>query len=355
MKILGVFRGFPGLGRVVSGVEILKQLKEEHKADIKICTYLQGAEYLQRTSVEFEGIKSHSDICSIGIIPVSSSGERIIDMVEEYRPDFVLVDGEPMLIGALKLCFPKLKIVALLNPFDVDNPHNKLSSQLFFKDAYAKADVSIVHGLWSVPKPHDYNSKFYSFNTIIRREILGIKTSNPKDKIVCVLGGGTVNSSEPFYTSTLAIAENTISIAIHYPQYSFDILCGSPNIYDRIKSSVNIPPNVFFSKELKTPEEMYSRAKIIIARAGRNTISELLQLNIPSILYATGCSLRGSEQKKNIEFIENFSNGNIIGIKTMGTMGNVLSSFENSLTKHIIKNNWICGNMKVQEILRKVL
>ena len=78
------------------------------------------------------------------IFPFHLSGGAIINDIEIFNPDYVLIDGEPLLLTTIKLRFPKLKVVALLNPFDIENPSNQLSSQLFFRDCYSKADISIA-------------------------------------------------------------------------------------------------------------------------------------------------------------------------------------------------------------------
>ena len=65
MKILGIFRGFPGLGRVVSGVALLETLRDKYDVN-KCISYLQGNRYLE--SHEFEDIREAipMDYCSIG-------------------------------------------------------------------------------------------------------------------------------------------------------------------------------------------------------------------------------------------------------------------------------------------------
>lgn len=47
MRILGIFRGFPGLGRVVAGVSLLEELRDQYGANIRMISYLQGNEYLK--------------------------------------------------------------------------------------------------------------------------------------------------------------------------------------------------------------------------------------------------------------------------------------------------------------------
>ena len=51
-KILGIFRGFPGLGRVVSGVSLLETLRDEYGCCIEIISYLQCNRYLELKGYE---------------------------------------------------------------------------------------------------------------------------------------------------------------------------------------------------------------------------------------------------------------------------------------------------------------
>ena len=52
MKALGIFRGFPGLGRVVSGVSILEALRDTYGFKVRAVSYLQGNEYLKTKGFE---------------------------------------------------------------------------------------------------------------------------------------------------------------------------------------------------------------------------------------------------------------------------------------------------------------
>ena len=51
-KILGILRGFPGLGRVVSGVSILETLRDSYGYDVKIISYLTPAARNWRRNIE---------------------------------------------------------------------------------------------------------------------------------------------------------------------------------------------------------------------------------------------------------------------------------------------------------------
>ena len=52
MRILGIFRGFPGLGRVVAGVSLLEELRDQYGANIRMISYLQGNEYLSPRAMQ---------------------------------------------------------------------------------------------------------------------------------------------------------------------------------------------------------------------------------------------------------------------------------------------------------------
>lgn len=352
MKVVGILRGFPGLGRVVAATEVLRQFELKNNAKIKVFTYLQGFDY-SKNIFDTSNVNSNNDISSIGIIPVSKSGEIIIDEIETIDPDLIVIDGEPLLLTTIKLRFPQLKILTLLNPFDIDNPHNKLSSQLFFKDCYAKADYAFVHGLWKVEKPVEFINKFVSINTILRTDILDINSIDNPNRIACILGGGSVYGSDIFFRNTLKIANNAILIANYYSEYEMNIFCSSDEMYKQVINSVNITKNITVHNRLRTPSEMYQNTKLVIARAGRNTISELMHLKIPSLLFATSCNIRGSEQQTNIEKVQRITNSLIIGMDIQSEEQKVLDAFD-FLTKSKSEGNvfsWVCGNQEMESVI----
>jgi len=354
MKVVGIFRGFPGLGRVVPGINILQELQKREDVQVKIFSYLQGIDLGLISSYNIETIVRSEDISSIGIIPVSPSGEKIIDEIEKFQPNFVIIDGEPLLVLVIKLRFPSLKVVVLLNPFDIENPKNKISSQLFFINCYSKADVAIVHGLWQIKKPLCFQNSFYSINTIVRNQILEIENANDSKRIVCILGGGTVNSSESFYLSTTTIAEHTILLADCFPELSFEIFCGNTNIYTYVITKTNSKRNVRVFESIENVNTIYNSAKLIISRAGRNTISELLMLNIPALLFATMCDVRGSEQTENIKRAAVISD-KIIGLNIQSDKTTILKTFKKLISFQQSEIQWHSGNTELINIFKNEL
>jgi UDP-N-acetylglucosamine:LPS N-acetylglucosamine transferase len=81
---------------------------------------------------------------------------------------------------------------------------------------------------------------------------------------------------------------------------------------------------------------MYSNAKLVLARAGRNTISELLHLKIPSLLFATSCNIRGSEQSQNLKSAKDISMGQLLGFDVTSSE----SLIPNFVMPNKTNNNW---------------
>jgi hypothetical protein len=353
MKIAGIFRGFPGLGRVVSGVELITHFKDHFNADIQVYSYLQGEKYLNQKGFTTNHSVSEHDFSSIGIIPVSAYGEYIFNQIEDFNPDIVIIDGEPLILQSLRVVYPNLKIVALLNPFDVHNPYNQSSSSLIFNDMYSKANLAIVHGFWKLEKPYKYN-EFLSINTIIRKEVLSINPTFSKNKICCILGGGTVNSKIEFQDKSIAIAYKCVQLADVFRDFEIHIFCSNKQIYNEVIKNKK-QSNTFIHANIEDCNEYYSDSKLIIARAGRNTISEVLYLGIPTIVIPTGCKFRSKEQKTNAEIIEKISSNKIININEDIDINELINQCKMMLKiENQISAIWVPGNDQAIELILKL-
>lgn len=345
-KVLGIFRGFPGLGRVVSGVSILEQLQNKYNYQIEIITYLQGNKYLEGRGYTHLQDANSLDICSIGLLPTNKMGEYIHERVTKLCPDIVLVDGEPLIIQSLRISHPALKIVVLLNPADVDNPHNNIEAMEYFNTLYSLADLAIVHGLRKAKQTFKYRD-YLSISTILRYEIFQIK-NKPSNNIYCVLGGGTVNVGHQFAESTIHMAMLCQKVAKVLPNYVMNIMCSSKNIYNTINEN-KLPKNVLLHNRILSAHEYYSDACLIITRSGRNTLSELAYLGIPAISFVTGDSYRRIEQVQNIE---NLNNSNIQYIPTDLSIEDFKVAIERMIHLGKQNNNFEAGN---QFCINKIL
>lgn len=345
-KILGILRGFPGLGRVVGGMTLLESLRDDFNIDIKVTTYLQGNQYLATRGFGELIDVSPLDYCSIGLLPTNQAGTHIHKIIKSYQPDMVIIDGEPLILMSLRISYPRLKIVALLNPSDVCNPTNEREPMDYFNYHYLMADLAIVHGTRRVTTSYPYK-KLVSLSTIIRKEVLSL--SNIPDKMIyCILGGGTVNVGDEFIENSIEIARLCCETAYYMLDYSWHIICSSSNIYDKL-SSMKICNNTHIYEGILDSREIYSNASLIITRSGRNTLSELAFLGIPSISFVTGCSYRKEEQKQNI------NNLNVKNIR-VADIGILPNEFAQLCTKSInstcAQNGFHPGNKEaINEIL----
>jgi len=342
-KILGIFRGFPGLGRVVSGISLLETLKEQYGYDIKIITYLQGNRYLELKGYPDLHEAVPMDYCSIGLLPTNKMGTYIHQTIKEFKPDVIVVDGEPLMIQSIKISHKHVKVVALLNPADVDNPSNDKEAMDFFNNIYSLADFTIIHGLRKIIPPSQYGD-YISVGTIIRKEIIGI-VNQPQNDIYCLLGGGTVNVGHQFSESTIRIGGLCMKVANTLPDYKIHIVCSSQNIYDALNENAT-PHNVIMYNHVLDPSIYFSDACLIITRSGRNTLSELAYLGIPAISFVSGCLYRKEEQKQNVESL---SGSNIISASLDINPDELKDLCLNLIGKGKRKNNFECGNKKVIE------
>lgn len=296
-KFLGIFRGFPGLGRVVAGVSLLEILRDSYGYDIRFISYLQGNRYLESRGYTNLKEVTPMDYCSIGLLPTNKMGAYIHHTIRDFMPDVIVVDGEPLILQSIKISHANIKVVTLLNPADVDNPNNDKEAMNYFNSLYSLSDLAIVHGLKQVKKDKKYKN-FISINTIIRQEIIMVKNI-PTNNIYCILGGGTLNVEQQFEDSTLRIGELCQKAAALMPEYTMHIICSSQNIF-KILNENNYSDNVKLHEGIISAEKYYSDTCLVITRSGRNTLSELAYLGIPAISFVSGCTYRKVEQNNNI-------------------------------------------------------
>ncbi|MGL6114974.1 MAG: glycosyltransferase [Cetobacterium sp.] len=307
MKIVGIFRGFPGLGRVVSGVGLLNQLRERGH-EVLGYSYMQGVEVLKDYGIPniLEKQPMDSNIMEIGLNPISKVSGELIGKILDINPDLVIIDGEALLVSTLSLVFDRNKIISLLNPTDLYNDSLPESTIAFYKMHYLAGGTAIVH----TPKldenilpRENINCNLHLINTIIRNDILKIKSQMENRNIIGILGGGCANSSENFYNSTLEIGKKIIGVAQKLNKENFIIYCNDKKIkrvLDREKENIK---NIKIIDEYKNPKDIYREAKIVLCRSGRNTVSELLYLEKPGILFSSKGDFRSKEQEKNIDTV----------------------------------------------------
>ena len=356
MKIFGIFRGFPGLGRVVAGAGILKELSLRGH-DVRAYSYLQGKnildEYKLRTIISEQPDERH--IMIIGLNPISRESGKLIDEILKENPDLVIVDGEPLLISTLSMVFPREKILSLLNPSDIENKSLPLSTIKFYRSHYLSAAHAFVHGV-SIENyskiAKEYSCKIQSVQTILRPEILNLSKINRGDYVVGILGGGSKMVSKNFFNSTISMAKNIISLAHYLTDKNFIIYCNDSEVYTTLKKF--LPKNLELVGDYTPPEIIYSKADVVLCRAGRNTVSELLFLKIPALLYSTAGDFRSSEQDKNIEDVCTLSQGLIQKCSVGTTAENLAEQLEQVLNVSGANFNFSAGNEEMLKYIDKL-
>ena len=354
MKIYGIFRGFAGLGRVVSGMGIIKRF-EKDGCEVRVFTYAQGLSIAKEYGISCMPVKGDTDIGFMGIVPISPTGLAVVDDVLKWNPDCVLVDGEPLIIDCLRTVGIKGKIVALTNPLDLYSPTNNPITMKYFKHLFCQSDMILCHGLQSIEKSLTKieKKKVFCLNTILRGEILDIKRSNPK-YITCILGGGTQRCSRDFVLSTIEIAKRVILVAQQRPDLEFRIYCNDISIGTEIERLK--PENVSVITEYTSPAKMYKDSILVIARAGRNTLSELLYLRIPSIVIPILGNVVSIEQNNNINIVSRLSRNNIIGYNLDDVPETILDAFDYIYNnKERTYDKWMCGNKKAFQLIQNLL
>lgn len=357
-KVYGIFRGFPGLGRVSAGIALLKEF-QSRGYEIGAISYFQGTEALYRQGIPllFEFNIEQCDVTSIGINPITGFATKIIKKILDDQPAAVIIDGEPLLQSTLCNVYPKEKIVALLNFSDLHNESLPKSTICFYHKNYLSGGNAIVHGVGIVNEVIEENEcNIHYIPTLLRQEIFEITNIDRKSNhIIGILGGGSVNSSNKFLFSTIEMGKKIASIAKKMQNYVFDIYCNDLFIKNEIEKSIVLPFNVSITSSYTSPSEMYRNAKLVIARAGRNVVSELLYLNIPGLLIATNGDYRSKEQEKNIDIMISVSNHLFDKFSIFDDDTILIGKIKEKLKEKIIDNRFKPGNDYAIEIIRKIM
>lgn len=359
MKIVGIFRGFPGLGRVVSGVGLLNDLRKKGH-DVLGFSYMQGVDILDSYKINklLDKTPLESNIMEIGLNPISKVAGELIGKILDENPDLVIIDGEALLVSTLSLVYPKEKILTLLNPTDICNDSLPESTIAFYKQHYLSAGTAIVHmpdiNFNILPK-EILNCNLHLINTILRDEILHLKSGINKRSIVGILGGGCANSSDSFYKSTLEIGKKIVEVAKRLPNENFLIYCNDIEVKKSLDFEIIKMENIRIIEEYTKPKDIYTNAKLIFCRSGRNTVSELLYLQIPAILFSSKGDFRSKEQEKNIDTVCKINPFKLKKSSIDETTDEILKKIENLIKVEGKDVKFIPGNKNALQIIENIL
>jgi UDP-N-acetylglucosamine:LPS N-acetylglucosamine transferase len=100
---------------------------------------------------------------------------------------------------------------------------------------------------------------------------------------------------------------------------------------------------------------MYNSARMVIARAGRNVVSELLYLNIPGLLIATNGDYRSKEQEKNIDMMISVSNHLFDKFNILDDDDILIEKIQKKLDRDHIDNKFKPGNDYAIHIIKDII
>ncbi|HAT81800.1 MAG TPA: hypothetical protein DCS17_10735 [Flavobacterium sp.] len=354
MNVLGIFRGLPGLGRVVGGMALLELLNREFNATCFVYTYSQGIKYASKFSYSIYTVDNIEDVMTLGINPISYSSEKIMKLIHEKSINLIIIEGEPLITFHIKINCPQIIVISLVNPLDIENTANPLSTHNFLNCLLSKADFTISHGLVKVNN-NPYYKNLYQINTLLANSFIeskqGILNQTKHNSISVILGGG-MEGGNGFTESNLNFLNTVIDLARLQKNFDFNVYGVSELILKHYKTK--IPSNVNFQFEVINHDELYKH-EFVIARSGRNTTSELLFLNKPAILLTVENEHRKHEQLSNITSAMNksfvkyrhYKIGDDLHHQILREIQEINSSQEDF--------QWFPGNYEIKEILKQIL
>lgn len=367
MRVCFICRGYPGLGKVVGSVaidEILRKSCKEISYRSLFLTYYVGYKFLRST--HYPVIDILNDSLHIGqsgfCTPFGLETKQLVDTIIEFKPDLVFNDGEPYLIEITSELL-KLPTVVLAHPADLHSPTNSKLAIDLFRHFYSKATLVIAHGLDRLPSETIWiggkASQVVEMNTIIRDSIYQ-QTLKPQKKlsvnfpyVVGVLGGGSKNVASSFREGTIKFGEWMITACNRLNIKTATVYCADENVYTKLQ---NIPTPKTSLSLVEQPEDNSRdiiQADIVIGRAGRNLLSELIALGKKGIIVPVYAEkFRGGNQIRTAQrALELNSNFNI------SLLDDGYEIFQESL-KRLIEEplqevQWQPGNAAIVQVLKQ--
>ncbi len=353
-RIAFICRGCPGLGRVSPSVALWQTLQGLGYKKFRFCTYLTGAQYCASLGLPYDDIGA-----PVGhfLEPISDPTENCVKILQDFKPDLVVVDGEPYLIPI----FRKLgyMVLNLVNPHDLAIPQGHYQKMYTFLSE--GADCTIASGVnsqsdtryslppWVTSLPHLIKEANHN-------GVLGLKAAE-RPHVILTLGGGVSQAGKAFRESSrqaLNICLEAFVTMLRDGQIKQATVLpnGISDIDPRFSSFFGIN---FFTKHCDLVD-LLPEADVIITRAGRNTISELLYYQKAGVIIPISIDpLRGREQASNAELLKQYA-----GIKVINGAGITVDRVQDAVNTLLSQlNPFPCsverGNAQAAQIVLELL
>jgi UDP-N-acetylglucosamine:LPS N-acetylglucosamine transferase len=367
MKVCFICRGYPGLGKVVGSVaidEILKNFCGKENYQSLFLTYYVGYKFLKSIHYPVIDILNNSlHICQSGFCtPFGLETKKLVETITEFKPDLVFNDGEPYLLEITSELL-KLPTVVLAHPADLHSPANSKLAIDLFRHFYSKAALVLAHGLDRLPSASTWiggkASQVIEMNTIVRdsiyQETLKPKKVLSRDSpyIVGVLGGGSKNVASSFWEGTIKFGEWMITACNKLNIKNATLYCADENIYTKLQNIPTAKTSLSLVAQPKDNSHDIIQADIVIGRAGRNLLSELIALGKKGIIVPVYAEkFRGGNQirtaQRALELNPNFN---------ISLLDDGYDSFQESLERLIEEPlreiQWQPGNARILQVIKQ--
>ena len=307
-RVLMIARGSPGLGHVMPLRRAWKAMLPENSSDhIMFATYGSGAVFMASAGDPILTIPEPASPTGYSF----ESGEcldKLGPVLSDFRPDILVGAGEPSL-GFLGEQY-SLPVILVVNPIDflIDGPNR---SRVLARHAAYRRCVTLVapswpderslpcHGLparWIDLIPSDPIKELPESGEL--RRTLGL----PPDVriVVCSPGGGSGVSGSQLHDDSLALVHcfrrSLCALSSHRDEL-LGLLVASGD-FDLDEAAIRPLQLV---KNAPSLLRLFAACDVAVARAGRQTVFELMALGKPALAVVPGDETRSFEQRSNAE------------------------------------------------------
>lgn len=354
-EIVFILRGWPGLGRVMQGVSFSQIIKKVNPKQHQVFySSERGLTFLKELNYEVSDIATGADPN-----PLLGGLDRdevylLIETIETDPPFAIIIDGELQLMSVLRSIYTG-PIIALANSSDLFNPKQSKGNRLLFRSYYHSCDFVIIGSFnpINIERLPSSFPKILWVPPLVREEIyysVNDLSDISAHDIVVVLGGGA-HGAMSLKSINKQIVDSVYKIASRNPKRHFTFF-GIDSLNGRRKRAGNISLG-----SVEHCSSAIASCKLVIARAGRNVISEILELKkqailIPSITTGKKSDIhRAVEQQKNADLSSKLSSG--IRLWDGRCTEELQTLIEMADAAKPIIVHWNSGNKILEKLLKK--
>lgn len=286
-------RGEPGLGRLMETVSLAQTVAAgQAPGRIRVLTSATAAPFARRACpfpVDEFDLERGGDIQQTLID--SSAVQRLLERLARQRPAALVVDGYAFLVPLLRAA-TGAALVVVANRHDLDNPAHSRGARLLQAALHAPADLILVGELrrdWRLGRLAGLPALLLP--ALVRPRAPAGAARNP---VVAVLGGGSRGDHE-LERSTAALL-GALDRAVGCGQLpSCRVFAGPLPGWAKERY-----PHLELGLDPALALASMAAAEVVVARAGRSTLAEILALGKRAVVVAARSdTLRGAEQAAN--------------------------------------------------------